>query len=301
MALGFGASYNQSNTKSSSTFDKSTTPIIPDWLQGQTNDILGQAGSLAGVDPQSYVAGPNYNIGAANQNAYGLSGTSPGYGEAQQTLKNLIALGNQGAPQVQSASLLDNLGSYMSPYTNDVVNTTLAAFDANAGQTRAQQSLNLARQNAFGGSGAAITQSLTEGELARARATQEAQLRDQAFNTGAGLSNYDAGRRQDASAQNAQLKLANRAQIGGFATGLASLLGAQDANSRANIDTQLNAGQTLQGIQQTQAQAPLDLLSWRAGILNDLNPQMFVGQQEKGTSSSKGKTTGFGLSAKAGA
>jgi len=112
---------------------------------------------------------------------------------------------------VKSQSLLTNLDSYMSPYTEDVVDTTLAGFDENAGRIEAQQQAQAASNGAFGGSRYGVLQAITQGELARERAGTEAGLRDTAFNTGAGLSADDANRRQSASATNAQLQ--TQAQI----------------------------------------------------------------------------------------
>lgn len=288
--LSFGASKKNESSTTTGSYNKTTMPIVPNWLQQPTQDILSLSSAYGAQDPQNYVAQPNYLIDSAVQNANGLN-DSPASG----TMSNLIALGMKGAPQISAASLLDNLGGYMSPYTKDVVDTTLTDFDQNAGQTRAQQSLDLARQGAFGGSGAAITQSLTEGELARARASQEATLRDRAFTTGAGLSNSDAARRQEAATTNANLKLQNRDQI----AQIASML---DANNRGNIATQAGVGGQLQDLQQQQAQAPLSLLDWRANLLATLNPGLFTGANEYGTETqtSKGKSTGLTFGASAG-
>lgn len=110
---------------------------------------------------------------------------------------------NAVASTYNASSLLEGLGNYMSPYTNDVVNTALADYDYGAGQTRAGQALDEARSGAFGGSGAAITRALTEDNLTRGRGTLSAGLRDQAFGRGAALSAQDAGFRNDASRFNA--------------------------------------------------------------------------------------------------
>jgi hypothetical protein len=99
--------------------------------------------------------------------------------------------------------VLDNFDAYQSPYTRDVVDTTLADFDADAGRVRAQQAAGAARSGAFGGSRYGIREAETEGELSRARASTAAGLRDQGFRTAAGLSQYDAGNRQQAGLFNA--------------------------------------------------------------------------------------------------
>lgn len=135
---------------------------------------------------------------------------------------------NATASTYNASSLLDGLDKYMSPYTGQVVDAALADYDYGAGQTRASQALDEARSGAFGGSGAAIGRSMTEGELARGRGSLSANLRDQGFTRGAGLSAQDAGFRNDASRFNAD---------------------AQTRVSMANVDAanqanQFNAGET---------------------------------------------------------
>jgi hypothetical protein len=112
----------------------------------------------------------------------------------------------QGRGEVpQAASVLDNLSAYMTPFRDQVLAAAMGDYDAEAGRRRAAQDLELAGQGAFGGSGAALTRSLTEGELARGRNSRLAGLLDQMFAQGASLSAGDADRRQQASTAAAQL------------------------------------------------------------------------------------------------
>jgi len=244
------------------------TPTNPDWVTNSVSGLSGDIAKLGAMDPYSFVSGPNALQQQAATGAAGL-GIDPAA---------WAKLTTGDGPQGQAASLLDGLSNYMSPYTNDVVNTTLAGFDKNAGMTRAQQSLDLARSGAFGGSGAAITQSMTEGDLAQRRAASEAGLRDQAFNTGAGLSNMDAGRRQEASFANAQLNQNTTAQR------LQALLSG-DANNRANVGVQAGAGADMRAIEQQRLAAPLTLLQQRAALTGSLPYNLFTGQTQDGTSS----------------
>jgi hypothetical protein len=125
-----------------------------------------------------------------------------------------ILEGTGEAPQ--AASVLDRLSSYMTPFRDQVLAAAMDDYDAEAGRRRAAQDLELAGQGAFGGSGAALTRSLSEGELARGRNSRLAGLLDQMFTQGAGLASGDADRRQQASAAAAQLAQARdlqRAQL----------------------------------------------------------------------------------------
>lgn len=269
-----------SKTTTSQQTHNVTTPTNPDWVTNSVQGLSGDIGKLSSMDPYSLVSGPNVLQQRAANSAADLTGSPWNYEGGMNIARNVAG---QEAPTVQAASLLDGLSNYMSPYTNDVVNTTLAGYDKNAGMTRAQQSLDMARSGAFGGSGAAITQSMTEGDLAQRRAATEAGLRDQAFNTGAGLSNLDAGRRQDASGANAQLSLAQRAQQLQAAGLLGDLSGAMDANQRANIGTQAGMGADMRAIEQQRLSAPINLLQARTALTGSLPYNLFNGQVQDGT------------------
>lgn len=270
-------------SKSSKT-TTTTTPTNPDWVTSSIKDLSGRIGALSNLDPYSLVTGPNpLQTQAAGAAANLGAGATPGIQGAQGQLQDLISLQKQGAPQIQAASLLDGLSGYMNPFTNDVVNTTLAGFDQNAGLTRAQQQLDLANSGAFGGSGAAIAKAMTEGQLAQQRAATEAGLRSDAFNVGAGLSNSDAARRQDAATTNANLKMQNRQDIASNLGELAQLFAGQDANTRANVQTQGVLGNDLRNIDQQKVMAPISLLQTQAGLTSSLPYDLFHGQ----TSTSK--------------
>lgn len=286
--------------KTKTTSDQSThqvtTPNNPAWVDNGLASLGGQISGLSKLDPYSLVATADPLQSQAATTASGL-GTPTQYGQAQDIFGKVAKAGANGyTPSTGvSSSLLDGLQNYMSPYTNDVVNTTLAGFDQNAGHTRAQQTLDLAGDSTFGGSGGALTRSMTERNLAQTRAATEAQLRDQAFTTGAGLSNSDAGRRQDMSLANMgalnsagqfnaseQDQALQRQLAAGGA--MADTATAQDANTRSNAGTQASIGDMLRQIQAAKQMAPISLLSTQAGLMSALPLGMVHGQTEDGTS-----------------
>ena len=267
-----GSYRNETSTQDvNRTYGSTRTPILPGWATSLTEGVAGQVGSLLGGNPYDYVAPANALQGQAAAGATNLSGQpwnfdgaadlmrgvaqhdaktyAPTFGAADtygaaagQAATGQAAMGR--AAGAQAASLLDNLESYMSPYRRQVVDSALADFDFGAGQTRAQQDLDLAGSGAFGGSGAALTRSMTEDALARGRATTSANILDQMFQRGATLSADDANRRQQVSLANAaaadQFGLANMEAAN--RVGLANL----DAMNRfglANMDAQNQASQ----------------------------------------------------------
>jgi len=145
--------------------------------------------------------------------------------------------------------------------------------------------------------------------LARTRAATEAGLRDQAFNTGAGLSSTDAGFRNQAAASNAaaanQMALANmqaQNQAGQFNASaqdaalmrqlsaggaLANLGQAQGQDSRANVALQGDLGAQLRQIAQAQAGAPISLAQAQTSMFGGLPTNLFNGNTMTGSSTSK--------------
>ena len=240
---------------------------------------------VADVDPlQTLAAG-----GAAN-----LTPRTWNYDGAADLTRGVAGM---EAPTVASASLLDGLDKYMSPYTGQVVDAALADFDYGAGQTRAQQALEMAGAGAFGGSGSAITRAQTEDALNRGRASTSATLRDEGFRVGAGLSESDAGRRQAAAMANAQLEADNRQRQLAAAQQLANLSGQLGAEERAIVGTQAGIGDMMRTIAGEEAMAPADALAREIALLAGLNPGLFIGNRSTGTETKSTKTKGSGLAA----
>jgi hypothetical protein len=302
----------QNSTQTSAQDSHSTvTRTNPAWAEDALKGFTSHVTGLMDHNPADFVAGANPLQTQAGAAAAGLGGWRAGLDSASEMARTAagghVDTGTTG--RVSASSLLQNLDNYMSPYTQKVVDTTLNDFDVNSGRTRATQAASAARNGAFGGSRYGVREAQTEGELARARAAADANLRDQAFTTGAGLSNMDAGRRQEADLanQNAEANdLARRVtsenmgldrQITGAGL-MGQLAEASGAGSRADVATQLQTGDTLRGIETEQRQAPLGLM----GAVGDLLAQgqfgLFNGAatDETGTASgtAAGTATGTG-------
>lgn len=272
-----GPSNKTQKTKetSNTTQNVTTTRQNPAWVEDSLKDYTTQVGGLLGKDPLDFVSGADPLQTQAGTAAAGLGSWRTGLDQASKLA------GEAGATTVGAESLLDNIDSYMSPYRRNVVDTTLADMDMDAGRTRAAQAAAGARTSAFGGSRFGVREAQTEGELSRARSSAEAQLLDSAFNTGAGLSNLDAGRRQDAAMANADRKLS----AGGLMGQLAGL-GAD--NARSDISTQMGVGDALRGIDTQQRQAPIGLLGAVGDLLGKGQFDLMSGQTTNGVTDSTG-------------
>lgn len=253
------------------TGTNTTNPNAPSWV----TDLAGQlSGQIPGV--KTSVAG----LSGLQQDAVnGLSGQSFGgmFGDAAGLAKSAATGFDDYDP-----SALGGVQSWLNPFLGGVVDATSADLDANDARTRAQQDLNIARAGAFGGSGAALTKSLTESELERARATTLGGLRMGAFDSAAGNS------QQDKSRELQGLIAASNAN-----SGAATQLGALGSTG---IGLQADLGGTQRDIQNQQNNSGIADLVTQLGLFGDLSPimQLLTGQTTttSGTSSQRGTASG---------
>lgn len=284
-SFGGKAEKRKTTTNSAGTFNNTTTPLVPDWA---TTPVQGAADRISGLlngDPQSLVAPAN---GLQQQAAAGATGLSSDTAWTDAALQ-------ASTPFASGGKAYDWVGRYMNPYLDQVVDSTAADLDANAGRVRAQQALDLAGAGAFGGSGAALTQSQTEGELARARSSALSGLRSQGYNMALQAASGDAERATQARIANAQMALQDRAQKSGL------VLNA-DANARANIATQSDVGGAMRDIDQSQRSADVTNTQQIVAMLSGLPLGLFAGKTEQGTSANNQtvKEKGVSLEAKIG-
>lgn len=173
---------------------------------GQPNQALLDAASMA-KDMMNVQAPTVGAISAGNANGYQIANlpNAQGYNAVSAAPVNLK--GQVG--QAQAQSVLDNFQNYYNPATQQLVDTTLAGFDDNAMRVKALMDAEAAKSGAFGGSRYGIQVAQAASDMGRERAAAEAQLRANAWNAAAGLSQYDASNRQQAQmfntgAQNAR-------------------------------------------------------------------------------------------------
>lgn len=274
----------KSTTKSSESSSTVTTPTNPDWVAHTAQSLNTGIQRIGGMDPYSLVA-PVSDL--ERQASAGAAKLGQGFGDAAGGVGSdrwFSDLLSQPASSVGAASLLDNFDAYQNPYRTQVTDAAMADFDADAGRTRAAQDLTLAGQSAFGGSGAALSRSLTEGELARARNSQYSKLLSDLFTTSAGLASQDADRRQQAALANAQMEMQDR-------QARAQLALDRDSAARANAGAQATVGAQLREADQAMRSAPLTQLKNQLEMFSGLPLQLFHGQNVNSTGTSTSKTT----------
>lgn len=235
-----GKSGGGSNTSTS------TSSPPPD-VTAQYDNLIAQANAQSAQPLQQYqgqiVAGQNANQNQAAQqvqNAQGLA--QPYYNQAQ----GLIQQGSQTLnPNTVTAA---DINQYQNPYTQNVINSTMANINQqNAGQ---QQQLigNAAQQGAWGGDRSAVAQSLLANQQDLANNQTIAGLENQGYSQALGEANT-----QQQQANQAQQASQYLQQQGGF--GLLNL-GSTAQNQALNSANALN---TIGGQQQQQTQEELNV------------------------------------------
>lgn len=303
-------SKSKTKTSNTSTTSSTSTPTVAPWLNQGYQDYSGLIGKYASSDPSQYVASANPTQTKAIESAQNLGGWQQGLDQAGQlvsaTTKSPIATASSGG--VTAASIGQNeINRFLNPYLQNVVDTTLADYDVESGRTRASQAASAAKNQAFGGSRFALREAQTEGELARGRASADANLRSDAYKTALQYANSEAERRQaaalasyqgglqtsmfNAGQQNAGLdrNLSAAGLLGNFAT-------AGGDQSRADVDTQLTAGGQQYAIDQAKAQALPDWLKNIGNLYGSIPTSAFTSINQTGSGQSTGKTTTTGAS-----
>lgn len=241
----------------------------PQWATDAVSNVTGKVRDLSNLSPESLIAGSNPLLDRAQTSLMG----NP-FADAY----SLINQGAAGGGSVSASKASDFYKDYENPYKDDILNPVLADYDEDAGRQIAAADLNLANNNAWGGSGAAIEKSMLGGQLARGRAATQGGLLQSMFDKAMGLSSEDANRYQQASVANAQLAeaaAARKIQAGGQLAGLRS----------QEIGQQLSLGDYLRQMEQQRLQAPITLAQQQSGILGGLPLGNWTGQNRTTTQS----------------
>lgn len=298
--------------KSTTNQTVTSTPTNPQFAQAPTEALSGQIQSLAGQNPQSFVAGPQ----GLNTQAFDLfgqiGGQAPGWlNQAANTNTGYNPATMQAAQvgdaaQANAATAAQNMGSYFNPFLSQVAGNTVA--DMGRGLQLAQnthgQGANLAGQ--YGGSRQGVLDANVTRDYFDRMGSTLGNLYAQGFNTAAGFGDADANRQTGTSQFNAgqsnaitmlQAQLDQQANASNqdaqnSAWQFGANQGMQKAGLLANMGQfglggLLDAGGTQQQLAQQQAQAPLSLLQ----LLTQANGAQPYGLFNGSTQNINGTTT----------
>ena len=307
MAVGKGGSSNDSSQNQNQSFSGTNTPVLSNnWTSaynnfangvnangattGQQSGIDWLNGNVTGNPVNGATTGANNFLTSANSNLQGIN--------SQYTpITTQANYQSAGAPQVTAQSGAQNMGAYLNPYTNQVVNTTLANYDTN---TNNQLNAMRASQDSAGAFGdrSAVAQGQFLNQSDANRAQTAATLYDTAFNTAAGYGQQDASRNLQADTTNAANTLANNqfnvnANYQGDQQKMAAL-----QNQQANIAQQTGVNQqwlsnivTANGINMQAAQAAVDAGQITQQQLQAIQQAATAGNGTTTSGTSQGLTT----------
>lgn len=211
-----------------SIFQRMSQGYDPGTVSAAQNFLSVNApGTPTSVNP--FQAAPNVVNGGGYMGvgAQGPVANVAGFGGA----RDVTAPGNVANVSAQRFSGSD-LGAYLNPFTDNVVNTTLAGMDRNIATGMQQNSDANRASGSWGGSRDAISNAVLQSEGIRNKAATEAGLRSAAYTDA-------AGRLMQDNSQGLQASLANQQKD---ITGNAQRITAQTANQNADLaGGQLNA------------------------------------------------------------
>jgi len=149
---------------------------VPEWARGYAKKALGTAEQLTDIDKNPY-------------QAYG--------GERQAQFTPLQQQSYQGAANMQAGpgAFQSQIGSYMSPYMQNVVNAQQIDASRQAGIAGQAQQAQAARAGAFGGSGDYLMRSQAAGNLARQKGDIQARGLQSAYDNA--TNQYNMGQSQN--------------------------------------------------------------------------------------------------------
>jgi hypothetical protein len=253
-------------------------------------EVYGKPVDVSKFMGQQFVAGP----GALQTQAEGLAG---GLGRYEPYLQSAGQyLGGAGQAQQAAAGMVGPQAyqAYMSPYQQDVINTTLQQYDIQAQKGLPQLAAQAIGAGAFGGGREGVQRAEYQSQSDLNRALLQAQLQQQGFGQAQQLSAQAFGQQQQLAAGQlglgqAQMGLAQLAPslVGSQIAGLSALGAQQQGQTQAGLTAQ----QQLAQAQATEEQQRLSQLG--AGITS-LIAGYPAQTQTQVTPSPSGLATGLG-------
>jgi hypothetical protein len=208
------------------------------------------------------------------------------YAPAQIAAPGAVQAGEVGASPITAGMLRDtDLSAYMNPYTQNVIDTSLADLSRARDIQRVADNQAATRANAFGGSRQGVADSLTNEAYLRNVASTSANLRNAGYDKAVsaaiadldralGANQFNSGQAYDAQKTN----VANRLNADQFNAGMAFDVGRTNAaNDLAGANFRLNAAGGLAGLSNQE----LNMALARAGALGAVGDMQQQNQQAR--------------------
>ena len=267
--------------KGGSTTTTNNVTQIPPEVLARYNAVNARAETVAQAPYQSYSQDPNAFVAPLSQTQQaGIQNTNAMAGAAQPYYGAATGLAAQSTGSVNPSAL--NVGQYMNPFTQSVVNATQAAMNQQQGQQLSQQQAEAIKGGAFGGERAGLQRAQLMGQQGLAQAQAIAPLYQQNYNQALAAAQQQQGVGLGA-------EQANRQNLQNAATLFGSIgTNAQQAGL-AGAQAQLAAGQTQQQTQQAGLQALYNQFQQQQGF--PYQQAQFLANIAEGTGALSGNAT----------
>lgn len=238
-------------------------------FQPYSGELVAPVSPLQQQGQQAILSAAN-DPTAANTLNNALSNTNNLLGYQTPTLSAPAAV----TPNTIAAGQLANtdLTPYLNPYTNDVVNTTLADLAQARGQQQVSDDAAATAANAFGGTRQAVQNALTTNDYLRNVASTTANLNQSNYANAQAAALADINNQLAASQANAGNQL-NASEFN--SSGAYNAQAANAANSLAGAGLQLNAANLLGSLSNDQLTQALQ----RAGAIEGVGAEQTAQQQ----------------------
>ena len=229
------------------TTQSNTSTTVPPQVLAEYQKVTDQANQVAAAPLQQYQGQIVANQTAPETSAYNTINNMQGI-TAPYTAQanNLIGQGTQNINPNRVTS--SDIQGYESPYTKDVLNSTMAAENNQDAQQQAQLQGNAISSGAWGGDRSAVAQGILGGQQALANNTTNAGILNQGYSQA--LQEANTQQQTGISAQEASQQLQESGGLAENQLGTSAL-----NNGLTGASAQLAAGQA----QQQQAQAELNV------------------------------------------
>lgn len=223
---------NQSKSTQTQTSTEALDPDIKAALLSNVSQVKNFAGQpfqaftgqrVAELTPEQLQAEQSMTSIANEHVGSGLLNQAANTASAVNNYKPLTITPTSYAPTTATASMVnrgdlrdvttgavtaDEIGGYMSPYLQDVVDAQLADLNRQREIQQAYQKTEAIKNNAFGGTGSAVAASLLDENFLRQMASSSADLRNQGFQQALAAAQADKDRQLTASQANQSADLA---------------------------------------------------------------------------------------------
>ena len=228
-----------------------STATVPEYQQRQQEELF-QAAKVASQQP--FVPYTGARVAGFNPDQLQQFGATRGLfetGMQYDPLTGLQGLAQQEAPQIgQVGSLLGaDIGAYQSPYTQQVIDQSMADIQRQADISRGQAQSRAIGAGAFGGSRSALLEGESQRPYIEQMARTSAGLRESGFQQAQRAAESDIARQQQMAMFAPELELRARQQQAG-------LLGGVSAEQQQRLAALGQIGQQQQGFQQQALQVP---------------------------------------------